>query len=115
MKNTILGGKNFKVIRMTETVLHADTGVHAIKFSDELLVSKELYEAITEASVRDINTIRRWAVTQRNINNNEAERYGDSNVLDTKSGFAQSNHIGKASAYSSVITKIDSIKNDKIQ
>ena len=57
---TMLGGKNFKIIRMDEIGLDADAGtldpmlrVHAVKFGDDLRVSKELFEAIKEAIVRE--------------------------------------------------------------
>lgn len=57
---TMLGGKNFKIIRMDERGFGTDAGtlnpmlrVHAVKFGDDLRVSKELFEAIEEIVARE--------------------------------------------------------------
>lgn len=60
MSKTIIGGSNFKIIRLDERGLSADAGtlepflrVHAVKVGDDLRVSKELFEAIEEAVLRN--------------------------------------------------------------
>lgn len=59
MEKTMIGGSNFKIIRVDERGLDADAGtldqmrrVHAVEYGEDLRVSAELFTAIEEAIAR---------------------------------------------------------------